>query len=403
MTTVTVDQGDAYVPKALEAGRLPEELKRRAQDWGGSAEEPCVPAEAGGGFLIATVDVQAGGRPSFVVHVYLVSGGDIWHVDMFKIRKSRRKDDDDDHHLIDPGSHPEDWDVLIDQVIERDYPIGDTGRRMQIKIVACDSGGADGVTANAYAFYRRLRAGTAIAKKRLPPVKPHLQKYLEYIRNTGRDPLPIAQFDEDWEPIGKQVREELLGAGAINWDKGNLWIDYVTTEPTGLHRRFHLLKGSPSRTETAPLRLTYPDAQQKDRLAIARGDVPVWLVNSNIVKDQASNMLGREEAGGAVRFPSWAPDWLYTQLTTEIREPKGWTNPSRRRNEAFDLLAYAIAMQRHPDLRTHVVGFWDAPPDWAGPWDVNSLVYTPTPEGGRRFEAPQASRPSLADLADKLG
>jgi hypothetical protein len=51
-----------------------------------------IPVEAGGGFLVATVDVQAGGKPSFVVHVYLVSGNDIWHIEMFKIRKSKRTD-----------------------------------------------------------------------------------------------------------------------------------------------------------------------------------------------------------------------------------------------------------------------------------------------------------------------
>lgn len=349
MTTVTVDQGEAYVPPALLAGRLPEELKRRAEDWGGSAGEPVVPSDAEGGFLIATIDVQAGARPSFVVHVFLVNADGIAHVDMFKIRKSERLDEDGERHLLNPASHSEDWDLLIPQVLERDYPLGDgSGRRLQIKIVGCDSGGAGSttvenkpkkgdiatpkvsVTSNAYQFYRRLRG-------------------------------------------------------------------------EGLDKRFHLLKGSPSRTETAPIRVSYPDAQQKDRLAIARGDVPVWLVNSNIVKDQVSNMLGREDSGGRVRFPTWAEDWLYTQLTTEVRTGKGWENPSRRRNEAFDLLAYAVALLRHPDLRTHVAGFWDAPPPWAGQWDANPLVYKPTPEGGRRFEIAERQRPSLGDLAESLG
>lgn len=323
--------GLPYLPKALEAGRLPEELKRRAEDWGGSADAPIVPEEAGGGFLMATVDVQAGGRPSFVVHVFLVSGGDIWHVDMRKIRKSTRIDADGDHCPIDPASHPEDWDLLIPEVLERTYPIGRDGRRIAIKLVACDSGGADGVTTNAYDFYRRLRAA-------------------------------------------------------------------------GQHARFHLLKGSPSRTETAPLRISYPGDPQTGgtKMAIARGDVPVWLVNSNIVKDQASNMLGRVEAGGTIRFPLWAEDWLYSQLTTEIRTVKGWENPSRRRNEAFDLLAYCIAFLRHPDIRTHLVGFWDSPPPWAGEWERNDLVSVPGADGAwRPPEAPPRS--TLEDLGKLLG
>ena len=84
------DLGLPYTFKALEAGRLPEELKARAQPY---AKRGHVPP--GVAFLVTTIDVQAGGRPSFVCHTYGVgSGGDIWHVDMWRIRKSRRLDQD---------------------------------------------------------------------------------------------------------------------------------------------------------------------------------------------------------------------------------------------------------------------------------------------------------------------
>jgi len=327
MTTVNVDQGEAYLSKQLESSRLPETLKARALDWGGSRETPCVPMMAGGGFLTATIDVQAGARKSFVVHVYLTSsGGDVWHIDMFRILKSARIDDEEERYLIDPAGYPEDWDLLIEQVIERTYPMGDgSGRRLPIKLTACDSGGEAGVTANAYAFYRRLRVA-------------------------------------------------------------------------GKHKRFHLLKGSPSKTDTAPLRLTYPDAQQKDSMSAARGDVPVWLVNSNIVKDQVANMLDRRDPGGQVHFPEWAEGWLYKQLTTEIRTAKGaWENPSKRRNEAFDLLAYCVAFGRHPDIKLHTLD-WSKPPGWAADWAVNDMLIMP---GG--ISAPEAKiKRSLADLAKDL-
>ena len=323
MTTITVDQGDAYVPKALEGGRLPEQLKQRAEDW----PEGTVPD--GVRFLVATVDVQAGGRPSFVVHVFGIgANNDVWHVDMFKIRKSERFDEDGDRKLIDPAAHGEDWDLLISQVLEKSYPLADgTGRRMALKLVACDSGGADGVTANAYNFYRRLRK------------------------------------------------------------EGN-------------HKRFHLVKGAPSKT--APrLHKTMPDSQQKDKYSIARGDVPVWLVNSNIVKDQVSNMLGREEPGGQVHFPKWAEDWLYSQLTTEIRTDKGWENPSRRKNEAFDLLAYCVAICLHPDISLEGID-WMRPPGWAQVWDENDLVFDP--DGALPFTAQQpVDAKSIADLGALLG
>ena len=144
---------------------------------------------------------------------------------------------------------------------------------------------------------------------------------------------------------------------------------------------------------------------------IARGDVPVWLINSNQVKDQVSNMLGRTDPGGRVHFPQWfdsegAPidiDWLYTQLTTEVRDSRGWSNPSRRKNEALDLLAYAVAFLRHPDIRILQID-WSDPPGWAQvDWDANDLVFSTA--DGMRF-APEASGepgPSLSDLADSLG
>lgn len=330
-TTVNVDQGEAYLPKTLEGGRLPETLKARAEDWGGHDEkgDPYVGDRVR--FLVATIDVQAGGRPSFVVHIFGVGAGfDIYHVDMFKITKSERLNEVGEREGLDPAGYPEDWDLLVAQVLGRSYPLNDgSGRRMAVKIAACDSGGADGVTANAYDFYRRLRSN-------------------------------------------------------------------------GQAERFHLVKGSPSRTETAPIRISYPNSQQKDRFSIARGDVPVWLVNSNIVKDQVSNMLGRDEPGGQVHFPRWAQDWLYSQLTTEIRDPsKGWINPSRRRNEAFDLLAYCVAICDHPDIRIRFID-WEKPPVWAGPWDENPLVF-----GGQGETRPQIEgekkRLSLEELGAALG
>jgi predicted phage terminase large subunit-like protein len=46
-----------------------------------------------------------------------------------------------------------------------------------------------------------------------PGPNDHLQEYLAYIRNTGQVPLPVADFDDDWEPIGPNVRRQLVAAG----------------------------------------------------------------------------------------------------------------------------------------------------------------------------------------------
>ena len=99
---------------------------------------PCVPDWVR--YLIATVDVQAGARAAFVVQVHGIGvGNDVTVIDMFKIRKSLRLDEDGHPLIVAPESYKEDWDLLIDQVLERSYPLADgTGRRMAVKIVGCN-------------------------------------------------------------------------------------------------------------------------------------------------------------------------------------------------------------------------------------------------------------------------
>jgi phage terminase large subunit GpA-like protein len=329
-TTTNTDQGEPYLPKSMLAERLPEALKARAEDWGGDKDEPVVPP--GARFLVSTVDVQ---KRSFVVQVHGIGrGGDIWLVDMFKIRKSQRLDAAGERCVLDPAAYPEDWQTLVAAVIERTYPLADeTGRRMQIKAIGCDSGGRAGVTTQAYAFWRWLKA-----------------------------------------------------------------------QPEGHHKRFQLVKGQPSRS--APrVRRDFPDTQaRKDRFSGSRGDVPVLFINSNIVKDQASAMLGREiPEGGMIHFPRWAPDFLYAQFTAETRTDKGWESPHHKRNEAFDLLHYAIALCLSPHLVSPIVEKlnWDAPPGWAAEWETNDLVFAG--ESNKRFESQSKGAYSLKSLAEQLG
>jgi len=48
----------------------------------------------------------------------------------------------------------------------------------------------------------------------------HLQKYVEYIDNTGG--VTPDQFDDDWEPIGPLIRADLLKAGMVKVEDGQL-------------------------------------------------------------------------------------------------------------------------------------------------------------------------------------
>lgn len=315
-STVNTDQGLPYLPRGLGQERLPEELKGRAT----ALPQAVVPE--GVRFLNATVDVQAN---RFSVQVTgTLAGGDKVVIDRFEIIKSQRYDEDGERLWLKPGAYPEDWEVLIPQVLDRSYPLGDgSGRRMMLRMVGCDSGGKGGTTANAYAFYRRLK----------------------------RD---------------------------------------------GKHKRFRLIKGTSN--EAAPrAAIGYPDAQKKDKLADARGDIPVLFLQVNKLKDQLNNMLDRTEPGGGmVIFADWLPDEFFTELTVEVRTPKGWENPKKYRNEAWDHLVYDLGLcsiMRADNFD------WDNPPTWAGEWDGNPLVF-----GGEesRFEAKAKETYDLAKLGAAL-
>lgn len=165
-----------------------------------------------------------------------------------------------------------------------------------------------------------------------------------------------------------------------------------------LHRRFMLLKGS--NFKTAPrVAVSYPDSSRKDRRAGARGEVPVLMLNTDVIKDQVNKMLDRiDPNGGMINFPHWLPDSFYTELTAEHRTPKGWVNPRNHRNESWDLLCYAIAGSICPTIHIEHIN-WDKPPSWAETWDKNDLIST---DGNKRFTKPVKADYDLAKLATDL-
>ncbi len=146
----------------------------------------------------------------------------------------------------------------------------------------------------------------------------------------------------------------------------------------------------------------FPDANQRDKLTAARGDVPIWFLKSNELKDTLSGQLDRTDPnGGRWTFPHWAEPWFYSQMTAEVRTDKGWDPPEnhRIRNESWDLSYYALAMLRHDEVKAMRVGFWNEPPAWAAPWDQNILVFGETEKP--TFHKP-AKKFDLAALAKEL-
>jgi len=159
-STVNTDQGEPYYPLGSQAMRAPEEMKERAINAplsDGEDPKPMVPH--GVGFLVAQIDVQ-NNRWEVQVHGIVPRGEayDIQVIDRFKIVKSKRIDPETDGPAwVKPGTYLEDWNLLTEQVIEREYELEDRTGYMQIKLAVCDSGGQDGVTAKAYDYWRKLR------------------------------------------------------------------------------------------------------------------------------------------------------------------------------------------------------------------------------------------------------
>ena len=151
-TTVNVDQGHPYQPDDKGDQLQPETLMKRPKTFA----KGVVPDNVR--FLVATIDTQDN-RFEVMVTGFDASGS-AYIVDRFPIKYSKRMDDDMEgqFHPVDPAAHPQDWDLIIEEVIEKTYPLADeSGRQMAIKLSAVDSGGKDGFTVNAYSFWKRLK------------------------------------------------------------------------------------------------------------------------------------------------------------------------------------------------------------------------------------------------------
>ena len=286
-TVINTDFGRPYLPRASIEQRKSELLEQRAED----VPKRSVPD--GVLFLTATVDVQAGRNRRFVVQITgYGSMGERWIVDRYNIRQSLRCDGNGESIQIDPASYPEDWDLLLTDVFEKIWPLAaEPSKGMRLMSMAVDSGGEDGVTDNAYKFWRKCR------------------------------------------------RE-------------------------GLGKRVYLFKGDSVRRSKL-IQRTFPDnTGRSTRRAQATGDVPLYLLQTDALKDRVNNALWRDSPGpGYVHFPSWLGNWFYDELTYEERSNEGkWSKPGRGANEAFDLLVYADALAI---LSGYEKIKWPSVPEWA--------------------------------------
>jgi len=172
-----------------------------------------------------------------------------------------------------------------------------------------------------------------------------------------------------------QIKLTLCDSGGKAGVTSNAYAFARTLRKLGLNSKFHLVKGA-SQIEAPRYRITYPDNSNRTGVkGGAQGDVPVLMLNPLLNKDTVDNRLDVMVPGaGMVHFPDWLPDWFYQELVAEIRDSKkGWTNPNKRRNEAWDLLYYLVGACASSLLNIEKTA-WENPPLWLTPQDSNPLV-----------------------------
>ncbi len=317
--TVNTDHGEPYVPRTKKEQRKSADLQARANR---DLPHRRVPRDVVA--LFALMDTQ---KYRWEVQVVGVRPGkengtyDLVVIDRYRLSRSERVDDEGVPKPVQPATYPEDWDLIVPEVMDKTYELEDGSGYMEIAYTLCDSGGGKArshsrqsesevdkdmsVTSNAYNFWRRLR---------------------------------------------KQGRAE----------------------------RMLLIKGNPN-INAPRVDLTYPDSTRSDRNAGAMGEIPVLLLNVNGLKDTLNGMLNRTEPGGGmIDFPSWLPVWWFEEMTAEARGRTRWEKLGSRNNEAWDLLVYALAAAIH--RRVEKVD-WSKPPGWLAPWEENIYVVRKALEG----------------------
>jgi len=296
-TVINTDWGQPYLPRSAMDQRRGDELMARAE----VMEKRFVPPQVR--LIVASVDVQAGKKRRFVVQIVgYGQHGERWVIDRYNIRTSLRCNADGEALPVDPGGYIEDWDLLITDVLNKEYRLmGDPARTMPVMCMGVDSGGEDGVTDNAYKFWRQCRKD-------------------------------------------------------------------------GLGKRVYLFKGDSTARKKLVTR-TYPDnTNRSDRKAGSRGDVPLYFLQTDQLKDRIHNALRREEPGpNYIHFPDWLGEWFYDELTYEERGPDGkWKKPGKGANEALDLMCYCHALVI---LRGYErIKDWSNPPAWARPQTLSKTA-----------------------------
>lgn len=216
-------------------------------------------------------------------------------------------------------------------------------------------------------------------------------------------PIDPATYEEDWDLLteqvvnatyrlqtdGKELRVRLVvvdtggehkfGGKVGVSEKAYKW--YRKLRRLGLHGKVMLIKGAS--TPKAPV---YRQSMVGSQIKGQDGDIPLFHLNVNILKDQVSTSIKRLTHGARyLHFPEWLPKSYFDELAAEVRQPNGAWMQVKKRNESFDLCGYI----RAGCLRLGIDKVdWLNPPGWLRPLDSNTDVITS--EQRRRVQETQS-------------
>jgi phage terminase large subunit GpA-like protein len=310
---VAKQQGHPYTPPKRKTGTLDANaLAERCEDYRLGTVPPGVLT------LFAAADTQVWGWDVLVRGFGL--GRESWVIDSFQIRDQ----DEDGTDRIVPAVYAEHWQLLVDRVMRRSYPLADgSGRRMLLRCFVYDTGGVDGVAEKA------------------------------------RDA---------WQAWRKQQFVRDCGTGAYG--------DLFTAIP---------YKGM-SRMSAAKLAIVWPDGRRRVDRPSAWWGAPLAEANPNLFKSEINTQLRRTEPGpGYVHFPidvrniAGPPHPFFEELVAEGERADGtWTPVGTARSEKLDLMVMTAVGARAWNMHRLDI---NCLPTWAAPWDRNALVQMMTEDG----------------------
>lgn len=203
-------------------------------------------------------------------------------------------------------------------------------------------------------------------------------------------PIDPAAYKEDWDLItervvrstyrtsmeGKELRVRLtvVDSGGEAGVTGNAYDWYRRIRQLGLESRVMLIKGvgRDIKADFPFMKISMKGARNPDE----EGDIPLYLLNSNTLKDNIDTGRKRSKPGPAfIHIPAWLPRAWWDEFYSEVRQPNGVWKQVKSRNEAFDCLYYCEAgcLRLAADKFT-----WEGPntPSWARPLVDNSDLIT---------------------------